>query len=606
MRAYLKEKIGDPDLFTGRKKELAFFLKWVEGSKKEISKSTAILSRRKTGKTALLQRLYNLTFEQHDGVIPFYYEVKEGKVWALEFCKDFFLTFIYQYIAYKAGKPEYITIPNAMKGSFKAAIDIAQQEGLAYLGDSIRGVQAAFDRERVDEIWLMVRDAPLGIATRQNERIVQMIDEFQYLNSHIYRDEATTIVADDFAAGYMSTAEYRNAPLLISGSWVGWLRDMLHTLLPSRFRHYALGMMPEDETVEMIYKYAHIYDIPVTEEIVYAMAQVCEGNPFYVSALFESPYVDRDFTTRDGLLQTLAYETLDEYGGIRSVWFEYISKIFDKVNQRHAKNIVLHLSQHRDRQVSRQELIDALGLADMPEVELEKKLRALVKSDVINQGSSLFFYQGVQDNIFDKVFRGIYADDIQAFDATAIRNEYKALYRKAKDDYQKLLGRFNQTKGLLAEFVIINQLRLHAFQDQERFTSITHNLPEDFQFVEYDHVWSYKTARPDKQDIWIDLFARAPSTYRSIDKLRTPQTQDTAGSEQAYSLIGEVKNRDTKAFSATEAAEFVKKAHALQEREQVAKAVLFVFSRKGFTRDAIAYLREHGIAYSEDEGWLGE
>ncbi len=30
--------------------------------------STAILSRRKTGKTTLLQRLYHLTFEQNDEV----------------------------------------------------------------------------------------------------------------------------------------------------------------------------------------------------------------------------------------------------------------------------------------------------------------------------------------------------------------------------------------------------------------------------------------------------------------------------------------------------------------------------------------------------------
>ena len=81
MCIYLKEKIGNPDLFTGRKKELAFFLKWIEGIKKEISKSTAILSRRKTGKTALLQRLFNLTFEHNDGVIPFYYEVLEQPIW---------------------------------------------------------------------------------------------------------------------------------------------------------------------------------------------------------------------------------------------------------------------------------------------------------------------------------------------------------------------------------------------------------------------------------------------------------------------------------------------------------------------------------------------
>ncbi len=545
--------------------------------------STAILSRRKTGKTALLQRLYNLTFEQNDGVIPFYYEVKERPVWMVDFCQDFFLTFLYQYVAFKTRNTRYLK-PDTEK-SCAYALDIVRQEHLEYLSQTITGVQQLVQDDRRDLLWSMVIEIPRGIAESHDERVVQMIDEFQYLNSYIYRDQATTQLARDFAGGYMSTAEYKNAPLLIAGSWVGWLRDLLHTLLPSRFRQYELQGMPEDETVEMIYKYAQVFEMPIAEEVVYAMAQVSEGNPFYVSELFQSSCPDKDFMTEDGLLKTLEFETLHEYGRIRGVWMEYIAKTFDKVNQVHAKNIVLHLCKHRDRQVSRQELIDTLGLADMPEVELEKKLQTLVKSDVINRGSSLFFYQGVQDNIFDKVFRGIYADDIQTFDATAIRNEYKALYKKAKEDYQTLLGRFNQTKGLLAEFVIINQLRLHAHQKQALFTSITHNLPEVFRFVEYEQVWSYKIAREDKPDMLIDIFARADTEH--------------------YSLIGEVKNRDTKTFSKAEAEEFVRKAQTLQEREHVPKVVLFVFSRKGFTKDALTYFRKHGIAYSDDERWLG-
>ncbi|MCP4395990.1 MAG: hypothetical protein GY801_01590, partial [bacterium] len=259
MTVYLKEKIGNPDLFTGRKRELAFFQKWIEGISKEISMSTAILSRRKTGKTALLQRLYNLTFEQNHDVMPFYYEVKEGKQWAGEFCQDFFLTFLYQYIAFKTRKPEYIILAEENTGNFAKAVEVAQQEGLEHVIGSIRNIRTLLQQESMDLLWKQVRDTPRTLATQQNESIVQMIDEFQYLNSEIYWDAAKTNLADDFAAGYMSTAEYRNAPLLISGSWVGWLRNLLHTMLPSRFRQYELEDMPEDETVEMIYKYAQLY-----------------------------------------------------------------------------------------------------------------------------------------------------------------------------------------------------------------------------------------------------------------------------------------------------------------------------------------------------------
>ncbi|MCP4662674.1 MAG: hypothetical protein GY856_45345 [bacterium] len=48
----LAEEIGDPDLFVGRKKEMARLLKWAEGTKRRHSKSMGILSRRKKGRTS--------------------------------------------------------------------------------------------------------------------------------------------------------------------------------------------------------------------------------------------------------------------------------------------------------------------------------------------------------------------------------------------------------------------------------------------------------------------------------------------------------------------------------------------------------------------------
>ncbi len=96
MEYALEERIGNPDLFTGRKEELVYFLKWINDIKERKSQSTALLARRKMGKTALMERLFNITFFKNDGVIPFYYEIKEKKMWVVDFCVDFCLTFVYQ------------------------------------------------------------------------------------------------------------------------------------------------------------------------------------------------------------------------------------------------------------------------------------------------------------------------------------------------------------------------------------------------------------------------------------------------------------------------------------------------------------------------------
>ncbi len=586
MQMYLKEKIGKPELFSGRRHELTYLLKWVNGVRDELSKSTAMLARRKTGKTALLQRLYNIVFELNDGIIPFYFEVREGKQWAVAFCEEFFLTFVYQYLAFKTRQHAYIAL--ARTRNLTKAIDDVKTEGYDYLADLIEDVQFMIREENVDRLWGMVKDIPRTVAESQDERVVQLIDEFQYLNKFIYRDKAATQVMDDFAGGYMSTAEYRNAPLLISGSWVGWLRHLLWTMLPSRFKHWPLDPMPEDEAVEMIFNYARLLNLPVTEEIAYVMAELSEGNPFYISALFYSMFRDKDFTTLDGLLETLEFETLNDRGEIKSTWMEYVGTTFSEVNERQSKNIVLYLCKHRDREVTRKELLDTLRL-EMTDRELEQKLHALVKADIIEQGQSNFYYRGVQDNIFDKVFRGEYADDIAAFDPQAITHEYKALFEQSQHRYRQLLGKFNYTKGLYAEYAIIDQLRYHAWQQPQRFAAMMQNLPEDFHFVQYNSVWSYKTVQPNQRDINIDIFARAG-----------------ADSKQAYSLIWEVKNRDTKAFNDAEAEEFVAKAQRLQERESLGKTLLVVFSRKGFTQAALEFFQAHGLAWSDDDEWLGD
>ena len=72
MALHIKERIGDPALFTNRQEDFDFLNSWVGRIEKEAALSTAITSHRKVGKTALLQRLYNRLFEQGGKSFPFY------------------------------------------------------------------------------------------------------------------------------------------------------------------------------------------------------------------------------------------------------------------------------------------------------------------------------------------------------------------------------------------------------------------------------------------------------------------------------------------------------------------------------------------------------
>ncbi|MCP4151762.1 MAG: hypothetical protein GY757_28720, partial [bacterium] len=390
--------------------------------------------------------------------------------------------------------------------------------------------------------------------------------------------------ADTLAGGYLSTAESKVAPLLVSGSWVGWLMKELNTMLPARFRYKYLKNMPQDEAIETVYKYSRFFEVPMTEETAYLLSGLAEGSPFYLSAVIRSGYPDKNLTTMDGLTKTLEFETLDEEGTIKSTWMEYVDSAFPQINDQNAKQIVLHLCKHRDRELTREELLKDLKL-DMSDAELEKKLKALVKADIITQGSSNFRYRGVRDNIFDKVFRGVYEEEIHEFDVRLIRQEYNLELEKQRKQYLSLLGKHNYQKGYLAEYVILDQLKFHAITKNELLKSITRYLPGDFNFCDYSRVWRYHSSPEYQKSFTVDIYARSRA----------------AGD---YSIIGEVKCRESKKFSRDEAEKFLVKLKEIKKMENLELVTGFVFSRTGFTKDAETYCRDNGIACSDDDRWL--
>ncbi len=578
MRAWLEERIGDPDLFTGRKKELAKFLNWTDRTKRKVSQSTAILSRRKTGKTALLQRLFNITFEKNNGVIPFYFEIRETDQWLGDFARDFFLTFIYQYIAFNTRKQEYLS--DDLVRNFESALEITEKEGSDYLTKIVRDVHTLSEKESPDTLWNTVLEMPRGIAKTTDKRIVQMIDEFQFINRFIFRDRACKNRIDNLAGSYLHTCEYKNAPLLVTGSWVGWLMDDLNRLLPGRFLKHQMGNLPEDESVEMIYKYSFTDKVAVTEETVWLIAQLTEGNPFYISALFRSEYPEKDLTTWEGVRKTFEYETLNLDASINTTWMEYLDSAFSRINDVYAKDMVLYLSKNRHAYVSRRELKKLLGI-DMTDVELEKKFRALHRADIIEE--SYGRYKGVQDNVFDKVFRRSYSDDIDKFVNEEAPVEYRALFEDIQKRYKRLSGEYSRYKGAFAEFMIMRRLIYDVRRESSLYKSLMNNLPDDFEFAEYLEVRGCHSPPMHEPEFQIDIFARAEG--------------------DRYSLIGEVKNRKAK-FSVKEAEEFREKAGELILLENVGRAVLFVFSAGGFFKNTIAYLKKHGIVWTDNKRWL--
>jgi hypothetical protein len=439
----LDEEIGNPKTFTGRKKELAYFLNWCENAKERQSQSTALLARRKKGKTALVQRLYNILYTRNDPMlIPFYYRMEEGNMTLLDYSGIFYRSLIGQYLAYKKRDQRLIRD----KFSFDDLLKLSEDDPI--LHKDIALMQNTVQNKNTGEAWELARTAGHRISSLKDERIIQILDEFQFLNAYIYTDE-TYEKKCELVGYYNGTAESKISPQLVTGSYIGWLTSIIRKMV-SRYREYYLESFPAEEALDAVYNYSTLLKQPVTDETAPLIAEACHHDPYYIAQVMMSNYEHKDLTDAESALATLQYETALPRGQIAKMWMEYIWEAFDKVNDRNAKAIVLYLAKYGGAERTREQILTDLKL-DMSDGELEKKMHKLVKADILAQGTSNYDYKGLGDKIFEIVFRRVYEKEI-----AGVGNE--EINADIKKQLASLKGQISHYKGISSEYRVINLL----------------------------------------------------------------------------------------------------------------------------------------------------
>jgi len=432
----LPEQIGNTHLFVGRKKEFDYFLgDWYYYLENNMAQSQAIVARRKKGKTAFLQRLFNILWScPEKKIIPFYYSIKEMNTTLADFSKDFFSTFISHYIGYMERKPELISTPL----NFERIKERIEGGELKEIYDSINRFEKAGNWGLM---WTTAARLPFEIAVTKGVKIVQILDEFQNINAFIYDQRGEKI--DSMSGTYRDLAEKKEAPLIISGSEVHGLMKIILNLT-ARFRERTLGNLPEDEAKEAIRRYAQASRTTINESAEDKIWNLTQGDPLYIRALMMSEHnTKKDYTQEDNIIETYTQEITR--GEIYDTWIEYIAKVFLEVNEKNAKRIMLYLFQAGEER-TRAQMIKDLKL-DMTDFELQMKLNQLIKADLISQGETNFDYKISKDITYELVFRRIYQKEIDNF-VPDLRKEIR-----------KEMGKTNYEKGKFREYLVRERLK---------------------------------------------------------------------------------------------------------------------------------------------------
>ncbi|MCP4753981.1 MAG: hypothetical protein GY866_24110, partial [Proteobacteria bacterium] len=413
METPLPERIGRPELFVGRQKEFADFNKWLRFIPKSLSKSRVILARRKSGKTAFVQRIFNNLWNQNGDVVPFYYSFPEKKMWYPYFALEYYCTFVSHYISFIERDPTLIRSPL----SPEKIREYGSSKGMELLVDDVDLLLRNQEAGVYDYMWRIAYTAPERFAGLYDKKVLVIIDEFQYIVKYVYSDQNRQVGPDETLAGsFHDCVESKEAPMLVTGSYVGWLTAVIDRYLEAGRlkRFYMNPYLAPEEGLQAVYRYAEFYDEPITNETAAQINRLCLSDPFFISCVVQSGYENRDLTTQSGVVDTVNYEIANPKSEMSMTWREYIEMTLQRLNDRHAKSMLLHVGKNADREWTPPQLKETLQL-DIDTAEIRKKLEILVKADVMAKGFSDIRYRGRQDGTLSLVLRSRFEEEINDF-----------------------------------------------------------------------------------------------------------------------------------------------------------------------------------------------
>jgi len=577
MQYPLQEKIGQPDLLVGRAREFANFQQWLANIPRKLSKSRAILARRKSGKTVFIQRIFNELWSANGQVIPFYYEFTESKLWYPDLALKYYRTFVSHYISFLERDTTLVQTPL----SLAEIRDYGNKAAMPAITRDLDLLEHYYALGRgFDLMWDTAVSAPHRYADLYDRRVLVILDEFQNITQYIYRAKDGEGQPDDTLAGsYHSLSESKIAPMLVTGSYIGWLERIISQYLEAgRLTIYDFNpYLTPEEGLEAVYRYAAVYQRPITNESALQINTLCMADPFFIACVIQSSYESNDLTTVEGVVNTVTYEISDRKSEMSRTWAEYIVRTLERINDKNAKKLLLHLSKHVDRYWTPRELKQALDL-DLTEYEIQDRLISIAESDLLARGPSDLQFRGLNDGTLNLILRSRFEQEINEF-IPDLRQEFSTKIAELQHENRRLRGMLNHLSGRLAENLLANELKARK---RVRLADYFPNLTAGVELNLIDVRERVSFQRADGKGQEIDVLAQA---------------------NDGRVLLVEVRKRQEK-MGLTTVSDFRDKvnAYAQQFPQQVVLPAFLALG--GFTPEAEHFCNQQGIGMAEQIVYL--
>ena len=553
------------DEFTDREEIISLLVKRARNTPRDMTLSTSVIGRRRLGKTAVMEQVYNRLFWEQDEVVPIYFNFEAKPTDSTRFAWAYFSNFVRQYVAFRLRDAGLLRADNRNIHEIVALTDRLPDDPISRLAPSVLHRLLSPDAQEFEKLEAVIY-LPRQVMEYNRAHwgpevpLFVMLDEFQEtLRIHFPDGEPADVVGL-----YQWAVEGRQCPHFVTGSAIRLInQEVLGTgALFGRFRYLEFPPLEQVYAQELVDKLAHKYGVAIPEEIGGYIASRCGGNPFYIRCVVMQALEQglEEVGSEKAVDNLIAHEIA--HGQIWRDWGSQLVRYFEEINNYTiAKRVLFHAARYEGR-IEPEEVAAAVG---RPVEEVVKVMQQLSFAEMLDaKGGPIFF--NLKDPILRDYIRAQYWEEIEGETVSAVLDRLLGEYRRLKRKYADLVG-------TLVEARI--EVLMHRFDGRKVAGRLFH-VEGEVELPKFEFVFDTVVKPPGSRGYQIDLQGR---WYEGYDPC---------------AWVVEIKHWKAK-VTADVVRKFIAAYRALERETGLARVVPWIVNRGGFTAGAIRVIEEEGI-----------
>jgi hypothetical protein len=563
------------DEFTDREEIIGHLLWLAERTPADITISTSVVGRRRLGKTAVLEQVYNHLFWEQDAVVPIYFVFEARPMTSTAFAEIYFANYLRQYVAFRRKDGE---LARNAKLTWRDVLPLVHDLGEPLLRSEAEGMAHLLNDSRPSLHTILEGAIYLPRALMESHRIGAFMGEAAELSQFIMLDEFQEVMKIYYSDGtpadavglYQWAVEGRKCPHVITGSAIRLInQEVLGTgALFGRFDYLEFPPLEDLFALELVEKLARKRGLQIAEPVAGYLVTRCGGSPFYINCTLRQAVNQRLTAVPDekAVDELLAHELT--HGLIWRDWSGQLQKYFEQLNSHLiAKRVLFHAAQAGDA-IIEPEVIAAE--VKRPVDEVQRVLRQLAFADMIDTTGG-YILRNVKDPLLREFIRVQYLLDVVHQPADQVLQELQGELARWKGKYADAVGELVEAR--------IAAL-LHRF-DGRRVPGRLFHTDGEVELLKFDLVYD-------------TVVKEAGDRQRQIDLVGSRWH----GAQETMWLV-EIKHWRQR-VDAGVVAEFAATCQAFSRSRKLPteRMVKWLVNAGGFTEGAIEAMREADVFYS--------